>query len=96
MTAAVFEESGNHRTSSRGPLDQLADQPTSTLSLVTVVVLLVVVGQLTSTLLLASVVAALYAIGMARLLIQRRASLSQTVAIGLIHLGIAMLVAGTV
>lgn len=96
MTAAVFEESDKRRTRDRGFVDELVDQPTSLLALGTLAVLIIVVGQLTQTLSLAFVVAVLFTAGMVRLLSQRRASLLQTVAIGMMHLGVAMLVAGTV
>lgn len=94
MTAAVFENT-DRSSDGRGIIAELLRQPTSVLTLCTVVAMLLVVGQVTSTFVLASVIAVLYAGGMVRLLADRRVSLWQTASIGLVHVGVAFLVAGT-
>ncbi len=96
MTAAAFGQSDRQQSTGRGLVDELVDQPTSLGLLATVVVLITVVGQLTGTLGLSAVVAVFFAAGMIKLLSERRASTPQTLSIGLIHLGVAMLIAGTV
>ncbi len=96
MTAAAFERSEPRRTADRRLLDQLRNQPTTSLALGSFVVLIMVIGQLTSTAVLAALIVVLYLLGMVGLLVQRRATSLQAVAIGSMHLGAAMLLAGTV
>ncbi len=96
MTAAVFERTEKRRPDGRTVNDELQQQSTSTLTLGSVVLVILLVGQLTSTLAMAAVVAALYGVGMLRLLSVGRATLLQTASVGAIHLGLALVIAGTV
>ncbi|MEZ5377317.1 MAG: hypothetical protein R2733_12495 [Acidimicrobiales bacterium] len=76
-------------------MDELAAQPTCVLTLGTIAALILVVGELSGTLALAGVTAALFSLGSVRLLCQRRATQLQVASIGAIHLGVAILIAGT-